>query len=239
VSTAAQPGVLDEEAKALLRRIVERTAYRQIMVANIRGHGLKYLLDVAEKSLLVRDLEAGLEMLRHLERLYGELDGDELALSVRDAMDRIPYPYSRLELAVCLSLVERAERLVASTYLESRSAGMAAIAKRLHELQRPGTRTLEMQLADFCAEPGNRPAAQQFVNRWIAIALVAFGRPGTTGDQRASALKLRTSKVSDLVRLFLADVKPWCASFHLVVPDPDTLGIDLAPEGAKHGARPS
>lgn len=231
--------VLDEEAKALLRRIVERTAYRQIMVANIRGHGLKYLLDVNEKTQLVRDLEAGLELLRQVERLYGELDGDALAMSVRDALERIPYPYSRLELAVCLSLVGRAERLVASTYLESRSAGMAAIARRIHDLERPGTRMLEMQLADFCAEPGNRPTAQQFVNRWIAISLVAFGRPGTPGDQRSFALGLRNARVEHLVKLFLDDVKPWCESFHLALPDVHALGIDLILEGTKHGARAS
>ena len=237
MSAPVQSGVLDEEAKALLRRIVERTAYRQIMVANIRGHGLKYLLDVAEKSLLVRDLEAGLDVLRHVERLYGELDGDGLALSVRDAMDRIPYPYSRLELAVCLTLVDRAERLVSSAYLESKSLGMAAFARRIHDLERPGTRMLEVQLADFCTEPGNRPAAQQFVNRWIAIALVAFGRPGTAGDQRSSALGLRSARVDELVRRFVAEVRPWCESYHLALPDVTTLGIDLAPEGVKHVAR--
>lgn len=231
--------VLGEEPKALLRRILERTAYRQIMVANIRGHGLKYVLDVAEKTLIVRDLEAALDVLRHVEKLYAEFDGEGLALAVRDAMDRIPYPYSRLELAVCLSLVGRAERLVASTYLESSSAGMAALARRLHDLERPGTRMLEMQLADFCAEPGNRPTAQQFVNRWVAIALVAFGRPGTPGDQRARSLGLRTARVDELVKAFLSETRAWCESFHLALPDVTTLGVDLAPEGAPHGQRKS
>lgn len=231
--------VLDEEAKGLLRRILERTAYRQIMVANIRGHGLKYLLDVTEKSLIVRDLEAALDILRHVERFYTELDGDSLSLSVRDSLDRIPYPYSRLELAVCLSLVGRAERLVASTYLESRSAGMVAISQRIHDLERPGTRMLELQLADFCAEPGNRATAQQFVNRWIAISLVAFGRPGTAGDQRSFALGLRSARVEQLVKSFLGEVRPWCESFHLTLPDVNTLGIDIQSEGAKHGARAS
>lgn len=231
--------VLDEEAKGLLRRILERTAYRQIMVANIRGHGLKYIVDVAEKSLVVRDLESSLDVLRHVERLYGEFDGNALAMAVRDSMDRIPYPYSRLELAVCLSLVGRAENLVASTYFDSKSEGMSALARRIHDLERPGTRMLEMQLADFCAEPGNRATAQQFVNRWIAIALVAFGRPGTQGDQRSFALGLRSMRVGQLVAQFLNEARPWCESFHLALPDVKTLGIDLAPEGTKHGARTS
>jgi hypothetical protein len=229
--------ILGEEAKGLLRRILERTAYRQMMVANIRGHGLKYILDVAEKTLIVRDLESSLDVLRHVERLYGELDGTGLAMAVRDSMDRIPYPYSRLELAVCLSLVGRAENRVAATYFESKSTGMSSIARRIHDLERPGTRMLEMQLADFCAEPGNRATAQQFVNRWVAIALVAFGRPGTAGDQRSFALGLRNMSVAQLVAQFLGEARVWCESFHLALPDVKTLGIDLAPEGAKHGVR--
>ena len=159
--------------------------------------------------------------------------------SVRDAMERIPYPYSRLDLAVCLALVGRAERLVASTYFESKCAGMAAIARRIHDLDRTGTRMLEMQLADFCAELGNRATAQQFVNRWIAISLVAFGRPGTVGDQRSFALGLRSARVENLVERFLAEVEPWCASFGLALPDVNTLGIDLVLGTAKHGARAS
>jgi hypothetical protein len=77
------------------------------------------------------------------------------------------------------------------------------------------------------------------VNRWIAISLVAFGRPGTVGDQRSFALGLRSARVEHLVKLFLGEVKPWCESYHLVLPDVNTLGLDLALEGAKHGVRPS
>ncbi len=237
MSASPRTAALDEESKALLRRILERTAYRQIMVANIRGHGLKYLPEVEEKALIVRDLDAGLDVLRAIERLYAELDGKSLIQAVRDSLEKIPYPYSRLELAVCLGLVGRAEVLVASSYLESRSAGMAAIAQRLHTLERPGTRMLEGLLREFCAEHGNRPTAQQFVNRWMAIALVAFGRPRTAGDQRAVALGLRTARVEELVQRFLDGAREWCMGAQLAAPDPESLGLEIQPTGAKHGVR--
>jgi hypothetical protein len=237
VNATQPPREPDEESRALLRRIVERTAYRQIMVANIRGHGLKYLIDLSEKELLVRDLQAGLAALREVERLYAGLGGESLALSVRDSMERIPYPYSRLELAVCLALVGRAERLVAASYLDSSSAGMAAVARRIAELERPGTRMLEAQLAEFCAEAGNRPTAQQFFNRWLAIAFVAFGRPATAGDLRAVALGLRTQRIEEIVQRFSEQTREWSAGLGLTFPDPATLGIELPGPGAKHAAR--
>jgi hypothetical protein len=227
---------LDEEAKGLLRRILERTAYRQIMVANIRGHGLKYLIELGEKDLLAADLQAGLVALREVERIYGEVDGRDLPFAVRDAMERIPYPYSRMELATCLSLVSRAERLVAASYTASRVADVAALAARLSGLERRGTGMLEAQLAAFCAEEQNRPSAQQFLNRWLAIALAAFGRPGTTGDQRAITLGLRTLRVHEIVERFLEEAAGWSAELSLTLPDLDTLGLDLK-RSAKDGKR--
>jgi hypothetical protein len=218
---------LDEESKALLRRIVERTAYRQLMAANIRGHGMKYLPEVDEKTSLARDLEDSLQVLREVERLYAVLGGGDLALAVRDQMEKIPYPYSRLELAVCLALCDRTERIVADTYLSSRSKEMAAIARTLLALERGSTKRLELLFVEFCKEAGNRAAAQQLFNRWLAITLVAFGRPNTQGDQRALALKLRTKRVIDSLHTYLAEVKTFADACGLSLPNPSTLGIDL------------
>jgi len=227
VTSTLESAQLDEESKGLLRRIVERTAYRQLMAANIRGHGLKYLSSVEDKRVVAGDLDASLRAMSGIDSLYVRIGGSELSIAVRDMMEKIPYPYSRLELAVCLALVDRTERLVAESYLESRSQEMAAIARALVETERPGTRMLEAQLADFCSETGNRPTAQQFVNRWLAIAVVAFGRPGSPGDQRAVALGLRSRRVSDMVRRFLDETKPFLESSHLVLPATSSLGLEF------------
>ncbi|MBL8860218.1 MAG: hypothetical protein JNL28_17045 [Planctomycetes bacterium] len=224
-TTASKP--LDEESKGLLRRIVERTAYRQLMAVNIRGHGLKYLTEVEEKISLTSDIESALNGLAAIDALYTRLGGSDLIFAVRDLMERLPYPYSKLELGTCLALVDRTERLVLESYLDSRSSEMATIARALQDDPRPGTRRLEEYMARFCAEPGNRPTAQQFVNRWLAIAIVAFGRPGSAGDKRAVELRLRTRPVEDMVRRFQDEVKPFVKSLGLVMPEPGSLGIEI------------
>lgn len=218
---------LDEECKGLLRRIVERTAYRQLMAANIRGHGLKYITAVEDKRLVASDLDASLRAMAGIDALYQRIGGTDLATAVRDMMEKIPYPYSRFELAVCLALVDRTERLVAASYVDSRSREMSEIARALVEADRPGTQMLEHQLREFCAEAGNRPTAQQFVNRWLAIAVVAFGRPGSTGDSRAVALGLRSRRVADMVGRFLDELKPYLESTNLTVPSPASLGLEF------------
>lgn len=225
--TAIDSAQLDEESKSLLRRIVERTAYRQLMAVNIRGHGLKYLTEIEEKRAIERELDAALAALGVIEALYVKIGGEGLTFAVRELMDRVPYPYSMLELATCLALVDRTERLVLESYLESRSADMASIARALLDTDRPGTRMLEAHLARFCAEPGNRPTAQQFLNRWLTIAVVAFGRPRSIGDQRAVALRLRTQRVEDMVRRFQEELKPFTSGIGLALPSPSSLGVEV------------
>lgn len=218
---------LDEESKGLLRRIVERTAYRQLMAVNIRGHGMKYISGIEEKRALAIEMDSALQALRAIETLYASIGGTELTIVVRELMERVPYPYSMLELATCLLVVERTERLVLESYRTSRSREMAAIARDVLGADRPGTRALESHLAQFCSEAGNRPAAQQFLNRWMAIAIVAFGRPGSPGDQRAVALGLRSQRVEDLVRRFQGELKPFVANIGLALPSPSSLGVEV------------
>jgi 1,2-phenylacetyl-CoA epoxidase catalytic subunit len=225
--SSVESAQLDEESKGLLRRIVERTAYRQLMAVNIRGHGLKYVTAVEEKRAITVDLESALDALGVIDALYEKIGGSELTFVVRDLMERVPYPYSMLELATCLALVDRTERLVLESYLESRSGEMARIARSLLDADRPGTRLLEGHLARFCVETGNRPTAQQFLNRWMTIAIVAFGRPGSPGDQRAVALGLRSRRVEDMVRRFQDELKPFVTGIGLAMPSPSSLGIEV------------
>lgn len=229
---------LDEESKALLRRIVERTAYRQLMAANIRGHGMKYVPDVEDKRLLASDVEDSLRALGEVETLYVALGGGDLVMVTRDAMEKIPYPYSRLELAVCLSLCDRTERLVAESYLDGRCRELGAIARTLLAHERTATKRLEAFFVDFCRDTSNRPTAQQFLNRWLTIALVAFGRPNTAGDQRAVKLELRKQRCLDSVKQFLEELKPFTESCGLVVPPPATLGVDLPGDLLASASRP-
>jgi 1,2-phenylacetyl-CoA epoxidase catalytic subunit len=218
---------LDEESKGLLRRIVECQAYRQLMAANIRGHGLKFVTDLEDKILLAQDLEHSLLVMRQVADLYGRLGGEDLASAVRQRMERIPYPTSRMELAICKSLTDRAERVAAAGYVDGTSAEFAAIARSLLTVDRSSTRRGEALLGEFCQDRGQRPHAQQMFDRWLAVSVRALGRPGTSGDARAVALGLRTKRCADSVAELLADLAPLREACGLELPAAETLGVDL------------
>jgi hypothetical protein len=223
---------LDEESKSLLRRIVERQAYRQMMIEKIRGHGLKFVPEIDGQILLAQDIVHSLQLMQQIELVYSQLGGSDLVMAVRDKMERIPYPASRLELAICLALCDRAERVAAESYVDSRSSEFAAIALSILAMDRTSTRQGEELFKGFCAEPGNRHAAQQMFQRWLALTVQAMGRPGTQGDERAFQLKLRKQRCLDSVRQYFEELKPLMASCHLVLPSAAAMGVELPREFA-------
>jgi len=227
---------IDEESKGLLRRIVEHQAYRQMMLEKIRGHGLKFVPEIDAQILLAQDIVHSLKLMQQIELLYAQMGGSDLVMAVRDKMERIPYPASRLELAVCLALCDRAERVAAESYVDSRSSEFAAIALSILAMDRTSTRAGEELFKVFCSEPGNRHAAQQMFQRWLAITIQAMGRPGTLGDERAFALGLRRQKCGDSLRQYVEDLKPFMAACHLVLPSAAAMGVELPKELAGQAA---
>jgi hypothetical protein len=220
-------GRLDEEAKGLLRLIVERQAYRQRMAANIRGHGLKFLPDLAAKLRVTEELAESLRRLATLEEIYEAIGGIDLTARVMSRMERIPYPATRLELAACLALTGRAERAVASTYARCPCQRFARLAGELQAADRTHDAGEEERFVVFAADPPNRVQAQRYWERWLTLCLQSLGRPGTPGDERAYALGLRDRRAADLVALFIEEVEPLRAAGGLDWPDLARRGVDL------------
>ena len=223
---------LDEESKSLLRKIVERQAYRQMMIEKIRGHGLKYVPEIDAQILLAQDIVHSLKLMQQIELLYSQIGGSDLVMAVRDKMERVPYPASRLELAICLALCDRAERVAAESYVDSSSEDFAAIALSILAMDRTSTRQGEELFKGFCSEPGNRHAAQQMFQRWMGLTIQAMGRPGTPGDERAFVLKLRKQRCVDSVRQYLEELKPLMSACSLTLPSAAAMGVELPREFA-------
>jgi hypothetical protein len=201
-----------------------------MMNEKIRGHGLKFVPEIDAQILLAQDIVHSLQLMQQIELVYSQLGGSDLVTATRDKMERIPYPASRLELSICLALCDRAERVAAESYVDCRSSEFAQIALSILAMDRTSTRQAEELFKGFCAEPGNRHAAQQMFQRWLAITVTAMGRPGTQGDERAFQLKLRKQRCLDSVRQYFEELKPLMASCHLVLPSAAAMGVELPRE---------
>ncbi|HPF14066.1 MAG: hypothetical protein H6830_08390 [Planctomycetes bacterium] len=197
---------LDGEAKALLLKILERYAYRQRMVVNVMGHGLKYLPGLDDKRGFLEELDHAFHVLAEIERMYDALGGVELINAIRPRMERIPYPDSRQELAVGLSLVRRAARVSALSFQDCISKDFAALSKTV--LHAPdNSQEEEARFQEFAQDSSNRVQAQKYWDRWLALGLLSLGRPGAKGDALAVSTGIRKVSSTEVVRNFLAETE--------------------------------
>jgi len=218
---------LTEEMRGLLKLIVEGQAYRQLMLCNIRGHGVKFVPELEAKLELARALEDSLGEFRDVEALYERLGRGDLVSAVRPKMDRVPYPESRMELAVCLFLCERVQNLMLSAYVESECSELAEIARERLAANRLLEEPEDPAFLEFCADETNRPRAQEIFNRWLSLTLVAIGRPDSERDERAVELHLRSSHAGDVAGTFVEGLGPFMERAGLELPTAETLGIDM------------
>jgi 1,2-phenylacetyl-CoA epoxidase catalytic subunit len=221
---------LDEEGRTLLRRIIEQQAWRQVMSLNILGYCLRYVTRIDSKVIVAEELAEALRRFQQVRALYRGLGWTDLERFVREKAEEVRYPASRLEFGICRTLCDRAELVAMRSYRDCAVRDFALIARTsvdtMHRLAPEGDRVF----IEYAREHGNRPHAQQLFDRWLAIALTSFGRPGSAGDRRAVELGLRDKHSHELVREFVAEMDPYRRECGLEWPDREALGIEL-PEG--------
>ena len=87
-------------------------------------------------------------------------------------------------------------------------------------------------LQRFCAEAGGRPKAQALFDRWLGIALLSFGRPGTAGNASAIEAGLKGRDSGEVMKEFLEDIKPTMRACGLAFPPREAVGVELPPDVA-------
>ncbi|MFT7485442.1 MAG: hypothetical protein ACI9F9_001292 [Candidatus Paceibacteria bacterium] len=219
--------VLDEEEKGLMRKILRAQAYRQMMAANILGHGLKYLVDPEGRLGIVQDMQHILTQVSRVQALYTTIDGGDIRHEAAARMDRIPYPATRFELATFLATSDAAEELAMKSYVDSKCKIFAAIARDDLQYERQATKRSQALFEEFAADVSQAPLVQQVLRRWLVICLLSLGRPGTAGDRRVQELGLRRLSVAESVTEYLERLQPLIEMAGLTPDDLRDAGIEL------------
>jgi len=217
---------LDEEARTLLRRIVESQAHREIMSINMLGHCLKYVTELETKLRVAEDLNLSLRLFREVQALYADLGWQDLDSAVRDRMTELPFPESRLEFGVAYHLGHVAREVAMESYVDSKVPEFAAIARSY--VDAAAHRPHPTRFVEFCEDPTNRPRATELFHRWFGIVISAFGRPETKNDERAVELGLRSRTSAAARQEFVERLRPFIAQCGLGFPSAESLGAELA-----------
>ena len=220
------------EYRATLKQMIESQAYREISAANLLGHSLKFVRDLELKKEIAHDLEEELEHYEAASRLHREAGFGDVGEAIRDRLDRVPYPGSWLELAVAQFLYDRAGKFHLREYRDCSYAPYARSVSKILEEEEEHESFGEKFLAAFCAEASQRPRAQELFNKWLPVALLSFGRPGTPGNAFAIEVGLKKRDSGEVMKEFLEDIKPTMRACGLVFPPPETTGIELPGDAA-------
>jgi len=138
-------------------------------------------------------------------------------VTARLAEQPLPRVQSWLELALAQLLFDRAGRWQISEYFESSFLPYRALARAIVAEERGHEELGARLVVELCAAPEtDRAAAQAAFDRWLAVALRSFGRPGGSGNAFAIAAGLKTRDSAEVARDFLADLAPTAAAAGLV-----------------------
>jgi 1,2-phenylacetyl-CoA epoxidase catalytic subunit len=130
-------------------------------------------------------------------------------VTARLAERPLPRVTSFLELAMAQFLFDRAGRWQLSEYLDSSFLPYRALARAIVDEERGHEDAGARLVVELCAAPDvDRAGAQAAFDRWLALALRSFGRPGGDGNAFAIAAGLKTRDSREVARAFLEDIAP-------------------------------
>jgi hypothetical protein len=143
-------------------------------------------------------------------------------VTARLAAAPLPRLTSVLDLAMAQLLFDRAGRWQISEYVTSSFLPYRALARAIVDEERGHEDVGARLVVELCAAPEvDRGAAQAAFDRWLAIAVASFGRPGGDGNAYAIAVGLKTRDSAEVTRDFLADVARTAAAAGLVLTTAD------------------
>ncbi len=218
---------IETPSTAILQALVEGQAYRQLLVGNIRGHGIGLLPNLGCKQHMSANLERSLEVMTAIEGVYTDLGGSDLVSTIRPRIDRVSVPQTRHELSVCLALLDRAERVASSSLLSCSHAGIVDSAEQVLGTLREEAEAQAKLFIEACTHPGQRASAQTYWSRWFAVALRSLDRLGLRRENLAAELGLCSATAAAAVRRFVIEVEPMRSACGLKMPSLDQIGIEM------------
>jgi ring-1,2-phenylacetyl-CoA epoxidase subunit PaaA len=215
------------EYHAMVKQLLESQGYREVMAANLFGHSLKYVTTLERKKMIAHHIEEELEHFEEAARLYKELTGEDMLAAIESRLGRVPYPESWEELAMAQFLYDRAGEFHLREYRACSYAPYSRIVTKILEEEEGHEGFGEQVVRELSKDEYNVPRLQRLFDKWLPVALLSFGRPGTEGNRYAVEVGLKTRDSGEVMQDFLDDIKPAMVACGLRFPQRDQMGIEM------------
>jgi ring-1,2-phenylacetyl-CoA epoxidase subunit PaaA len=215
------------EYRAMVKQLLESQGYREVMAANLFGHAMKHIPTLDRKQMVAHQIEEELEHFEEAAKLYQQVTGDDLLGAIQDKLERVPYPQSWTELAMAQFLYDRAGEFHLREYKTCSFGPYARIVTKILEEEEGHEGFGEKVVLELSKEPQNLTALQELFEKWLTVALLSFGRPGTEGNSFAIAAGLKTRDSGEVMQDFINDIKPTMVACGLGFPVREKIGIEM------------
>lgn len=221
----------DDRYRQIVKQFLESQAYREWTAAELMGHCVKFAPDLRLKKLIADECMEELEHYESVVQLYRKEFKRDVTEVVRERLaanpDIVPMPENWLETVVSLFLNDRAGGKHLSEYQNCSYRPYSEIVGKILEEEAGHEGFGEWALKKLVTDDAGRAEAQRLFDKWLTVSMRSFGRPYTEGNTYAVEHGLKRRQSDEVVREYVADIKPTMRIVGLKFPPRDTIGLEL------------
>ncbi|MHC4972149.1 MAG: Phenylacetic acid catabolic protein [Planctomycetota bacterium] len=201
---------MDQAYFETLVRMIRSQGYRELAAATVFAKALDLVPTIEFKKQVVQHVHEEMEHFEVCCDLYREIgagDLDEVCTGILREKAPVPHIQSFLELGVAQFLYDRASAFQLREYENSSfDPYCRVVGKILDEEEGHESFGAEIMI-ERGRDPAQRERMQEYFNKWLAVSLKSFGRPGTDGNRYAVSVGLKTRDSAAVAQEYLDSLK--------------------------------
>jgi 1,2-phenylacetyl-CoA epoxidase catalytic subunit len=227
---------MDQKYYDTLVRLIRSQGYRELAAATVFAEALHLVPTLRYKKKVVQHINEEIEHFEVCSDLYAQVGAGDLDAACSALMrERNPIPRieSFLELGVAQFLYDRASAFQLREYENSSFDPYCRVVGKILE-EEEGHESFGVEImVEHSRDPVRRARMQELFNKWLAVSLRSFGRPGTPGNRYAIACGLKTRDSAAVAQDYIDGLRPTMRLCGLAFPARDDLrrlGVETAPD---------
>ena len=219
----------DPRYRDTLIQMMRSQAYRELAAAQLFGHGLQFVTDLATLKFISRHIREETEHYEIVENLHRTHVGVSVEpwVAERLRLKPIPMASSFLELAVAQWLYDRGGFWQLREYEESSWTPYREAVARIIAQEKGHQDHGESIAVPLCRQENDREKTQELFNRWLRLGLVCLGRPRSEGNRYAISVGLKKRDSAECIKDYVQDILPGTRAAGLRLPPRDSLDVEL------------
>ncbi|MEE8106980.1 MAG: Phenylacetic acid catabolic protein [Planctomycetota bacterium] len=209
-----------------LAQMVRSQAYRELAASHAFSYALHFVPNLPFKRKVMGHAVEELEHFEACVAIYNEIGAGDLDVICRDRLENdrpIPFPESFLELGVMQFCYDTASAFHLREYENCSFDPYCRVVGKILE-EEEGHEDFGAEIViDYSRDPANLAATQELFDKWYAVSMRSFGRPGTDGNRFAIESGLKTRDSAAVAQDYTDELKSVMRSCGLVFPTRERL----------------